>query len=65
MVTIQQCLISGRFLTTMGHFIALLILFSTIENNVQVSLGDDYTSSAKDYATSTSWVTIDYYIIYT
>lgn len=33
-------LISARFLTTFGHLTALLIIFSTIENNVGKSVAD-------------------------
>jgi hypothetical protein len=37
---ITDSLISARFLSTFGHLTALLILFQTIENNVEVSLPD-------------------------
>jgi len=37
---ITDSLISARFLSTFGHFTALLILFQTIENNVSKSLPD-------------------------
>ena len=33
-------LIGARFFTTMGHCTALLVLFNTIENNVQKGLED-------------------------
>lgn len=56
MVSVQQYLISARFITTMGHFIALLLLFSTIENNIDISLGDNYPSADKKDATETAWV---------
>ena len=56
MATVQQYLISARFITTMGHFIALLLLFSTIDNNIDESLGDNYNSEEKQWATETSWV---------
>jgi len=48
-------LISARFVTTMGHLIALLLLFSTVENNIVVSLGDGYSAGEKDAAMSTAW----------
>ena len=38
-------LISARFFTTMGHCVALLILFNTIENNVQKGLEDGESES--------------------
>lgn len=56
MVNIQHYLISVRFITTMGHFIALLILFSTINNNINVSLSDNYSSTERRTAVNTSWV---------
>jgi len=56
MATVQQYLISARFITTMGHFIALLLLFSTIDNNIDESLGDNYDSEEKKWATDTAWV---------
>lgn len=56
MVNIQHYLISGRFITTMGHFIALLILFSTINNNINVSLSDNHSSTERITAVNTSWV---------
>ncbi len=40
----------------MGHFIALLLLFSTIDNNIDESLGDNYDSEDKKWATDTAWV---------
>lgn len=58
MPSVQQYLISARFFTTMGHFVALLILFNTIENNVEVSLGDDRSQDARRNALATSWVCI-------
>jgi hypothetical protein len=58
MVSVQQYLISGRFLTTMGHLIALLLLFSTIENNIQVSMGESYSSASYTEAKNESWVMI-------
>jgi hypothetical protein len=33
-------LISARFMSTFGHLTALLILFATIENNIEQSIGD-------------------------
>ncbi len=40
----------------MGHLVALLILFSTIEHNIILSLPDDYSSDEKQIATQTAWV---------
>eukprot|EP00598_Pedospumella_elongata_P015421 CAMPEP_0185002244 /NCGR_PEP_ID=MMETSP1098-20130426/73372_1 /TAXON_ID=89044 /ORGANISM="Spumella elongata, Strain CCAP 955/1" /LENGTH=125 /DNA_ID=CAMNT_0027529711 /DNA_START=147 /DNA_END=524 /DNA_ORIENTATION=- len=42
----------------MGHFIALLLLFSTIDNNIDESLGDNYDSEEKQWATETSWAAL-------
>lgn len=56
MASVQQYLISARFITTMGHFIALLLLFSTIDNNIDESLGDSYASGEKSEARETAWV---------
>jgi hypothetical protein len=53
---VQQYLISARFFTTMGHLVALLILFSTIEHNIMVSLPDGYSSADKQTALESCWV---------
>jgi transmembrane protein 107 len=45
---ISDSLISARFITTFGHFTALLILFSTVENNVEKSFADNDISSKAD-----------------
>ena len=42
---IREYVIAMRFITTMGHFLALLILFSTIPNNIRVSLGDGVSAA--------------------
>jgi hypothetical protein len=42
---VQDYLISARFLTTVGHLTALLLIFSSIQNNVEKSLADTATSS--------------------
>ena len=52
----QQVLISARFFTTMGHLVALLMLFATVEHNIMISLPDGYSSSDKQVATETAWV---------
>ena len=41
-------LISARFLTTFGHLTALLIIFSTIENNVEKSVADGDAAGRDD-----------------
>jgi hypothetical protein len=56
MARVQQYLIAARFITTMGHFVALLMLFSTIENNIDASLPDNYTSMQREEATKIAWV---------
>jgi DMSO reductase anchor subunit len=63
MAPVQQYLITARFVTTMGHFIALLLLFSTIQNNINASLGDNYTSAEREEATKIAWVRIESYIL--
>ena len=55
---VQEYLISARFMTTMGHFTALLLLFSTIENNINASFGDTFASSDKENAIQTTFVSI-------
>jgi hypothetical protein len=50
---VSDNLISARFLTTFGHLTALLILFSTIENNVEKSVADGAVE-AKDDALSSA-----------
>jgi hypothetical protein len=56
MARVQQYLIAARFITTMGHFVALLMLFSTIANNIDASLPDNYTSMQREEATKIAWV---------
>jgi hypothetical protein len=34
----QNQLIACRFFTTIGHFVALLLLFTIVENNIEVLL---------------------------
>lgn len=63
-MSIQQYLISARFITTMGHLIALLMLFSTIDNNINLGLPDNYSPDEKHHATEVSWVrviVVDYF----
>mmetsp|Transcript_8104 Transcript_8104/g.13477 ORF Transcript_8104/g.13477 Transcript_8104/m.13477 type:complete len:142 (+) Transcript_8104:104-529(+) len=55
MVSIQQYLISGRFLTTFGHLVALLLLFATVDNNIEISLGDSASSADKEEAVNNAW----------
>ena len=42
---VQGYLISARFLTTIGHLTTIFLLFSTIQNNIEVSLGDGATTA--------------------
>ncbi len=53
---VQQSLISARFMTTFGHFIALLVLFATIDNNIELSLPDAYSQDQRQEAVNTAWV---------
>lgn len=43
---IANMLISARFISTTGHLTALLILFSTIRNNVELGIGSGGNVSA-------------------
>ena len=43
---IQDNVIAARFFTQMGHLTAILVLISTIENNVEKGLEDGESSSA-------------------
>lgn len=52
---LQQTLISARFLATFGHFIALLTLFSTIEENVSIGLADSASSADREDAMNSAW----------
>ena len=47
---VQDYLISARFLTTIGHLTALLLIFSSIQNNVEKSLSDSSTGTEKSVA---------------
>lgn len=42
---VQGYLISARFLTSIGHLTTLFLIFSTIQNNIEVSLGDGATTA--------------------
>ena len=42
---IREYVVAMRFITTMGHLLALLILFSTVPNNIRVSLGDGVSAA--------------------
>jgi Transmembrane protein len=42
---VSSYLISARFLTTIGHLTNVFLLFSTIQNNIEISLGDGVSSS--------------------
>lgn len=55
---VQQSVISARFLTTFGHFIALLILFQTIDNNISLGLKDSPSTAERLKAVNTAWVGI-------
>lgn len=57
-VSLQQSLISARFLTTFGHFIALLTLFSTVEENVNLGLKDGYSQDEHRTAMTTAWAAL-------
>jgi hypothetical protein len=47
-------LISTRFLTTIGHFVALMLLFSTIGNNIEVTQQREGGNAYKGWQETTS-----------
>ena len=47
-------LISARFLTTIGHLTTIFLLFSTIQNNIEVSLGDGASTAQYSLAYQSS-----------
>ena len=49
---VSNMLISARFMTTTGHLTALLILVSTIRNNVQTSFADGAPGIQQAYDSS-------------
>ena len=51
---IKEYIVAMRFFTTMGHFLALLILFSTVPNNIRVSLGDGVSKADELVASQTA-----------
>ena len=51
---IKEYIVAMRFFTTMAHFLALLILFATVPNNVRVSLGDSVSASDEQLARQTA-----------
>lgn len=55
---IQTVLLVARFYTTIGHLIVLLVLFSTIQSNINASLPDNPSSGEKDNATKSSLAAI-------
>jgi hypothetical protein len=52
---IADCLISARFLSTFGHFTALLILFQTVDNNVEKSFADGAVTEKDSAMLSANW----------
>ncbi len=54
--TVQQSLISARFIITFGHLIALLVLFGTIEENVIAGLSENYSEADRKQAMDVAWV---------
>ena len=55
-VVIQHSLLAARFFATFGHFIALIVLFQTIENNIEAGLSDGHSQNQYNTARTTSWV---------
>lgn len=52
---VQQYIIAARFLATFGHFVALLVLFATIDNNIALGLPDNYSQQERKVAANTAW----------
>jgi hypothetical protein len=50
---VQHYIIATRFIVTMGHLTSLLLLFSTIQNNVNLSFDDEASSSETSTAYNT------------
>ena len=48
-MNIRDYMISARFFTTIAHFTGLMLIFTTIKSNVEVSLAD--TDGETDRAT--------------
>lgn len=57
---VQHSLITARFFSTFGHFIALIVLFMTIDNNIQAGLPDGYSQADEFHAKRLSWVFISF-----
>ena len=52
----QDYIISTRFMLTLGHFTALLILFGTISSNIHISMTDQAATKDRESAASYSYV---------
>jgi hypothetical protein len=51
---IQNALLMTRFFTTMGHLVATLILFQTIQSNIEIGFGDMASTTDKQIAYQSS-----------
>ena len=60
---VRDYLISARFLTTIGHITNVFLLFATIENNIQVSLGDGATTAQHSLAYQSSIAALVFSIV--
>ena len=60
---LRDYLISARFLTTIGHITNVFLLFATIENNIQVSLGDGASTAQHSVAYRSSIAALVFSIV--
>lgn len=55
---VQNYILSARFILTIGHLIALLLVLSTLQTNIEASFPDDASTAEKDKATESCKVSI-------
>ena len=60
---LRDYLISARFLTTIGHITNVFLLFATIENNIEVSLGDGASTAQQSLAYRSSIAALVFSIV--
>jgi uncharacterized membrane protein len=61
---VTHYVIATRFMITMGHLTSLLLLFSTIENNVNLSFTDSASDAEKTTAYNSCVVSVPLYVIH-
>jgi len=57
---INHYVLSARFMLTVGHLIAILLVFSNLKTNVNASFGDNASSVDIDAAIASSQVCVWY-----